>query len=291
MPVPEGQAPPRRHGAAQRPARPRPDPLGGRRAHRRGRAQGRLRPQAARLRAVDGVPGVRGRRAARRGVRGHPARQARAAGGASCRSRTPRVVGVAARRVGGRHAAAPARCAASTGEAAAALLSARARAVRAARRRARRLPRRRAQGDRRLRGRRARTPPTRPRSTTAAARTSSRRCWPPTSPARCCCDGPCERPGADGRRRGRARVARPRRSRSSPGASATPTRRSRGRCGGPGFELQRLIGTREPDERQLEVGRAALAEILRVEIGVETPVRYPIAAILRAAMPLQSTFQ
>ena len=26
-----------------------------------------------------------------------------------------------------------------------------------------------------------------------------------------------------------------------------------------------LIGTREPDERQLEVGRAALAEILRVE--------------------------
>ena len=33
----------------------------------------------------------------------------------------------------------------------------------------------------------------------------------------------------------------------------------------PGFELQRLIGTREPDERQLEVGRAALDEILRVE--------------------------
>ncbi|MGH2949712.1 MAG: DUF1385 domain-containing protein, partial [Solirubrobacteraceae bacterium] len=33
----------------------------------------------------------------------------------------------------------------------------------------------------------------------------------------------------------------------------------------PGFELQRVIGTREPDERQLEVGRAALGEILRVE--------------------------
>jgi uncharacterized protein YqhQ len=33
----------------------------------------------------------------------------------------------------------------------------------------------------------------------------------------------------------------------------------------PGFELQRIVGTREPDERQLEVGRAALAEILRVE--------------------------
>ncbi len=37
----------------------------------------------------------------------------------------------------------------------------------------------------------------------------------------------------------------------------------------PGFELQRAIGTREPDERQLEVGRAALAEILRAE-GVAT---------------------
>jgi uncharacterized protein YqhQ len=36
----------------------------------------------------------------------------------------------------------------------------------------------------------------------------------------------------------------------------------------PGFELQRAFGTREPDERQLEVGRAALAEILKVEDGV-----------------------
>ena len=33
----------------------------------------------------------------------------------------------------------------------------------------------------------------------------------------------------------------------------------------PGHELQRVLGTREPSERQLEVGRAALAEILRVE--------------------------
>ncbi len=33
----------------------------------------------------------------------------------------------------------------------------------------------------------------------------------------------------------------------------------------PGVEIQRLVGTREPDERQLDVGRAALAEILRVE--------------------------
>jgi uncharacterized protein YqhQ len=35
----------------------------------------------------------------------------------------------------------------------------------------------------------------------------------------------------------------------------------------PGFEIQRAVGTREPTEDQLEVGRAALAEILRVEDG------------------------
>jgi uncharacterized protein YqhQ len=33
----------------------------------------------------------------------------------------------------------------------------------------------------------------------------------------------------------------------------------------PGHELQRALGTREPDESQLDVGRAALAEILRAE--------------------------
>jgi uncharacterized protein YqhQ len=33
----------------------------------------------------------------------------------------------------------------------------------------------------------------------------------------------------------------------------------------PGHELQRVVGTREPTETQLEVGRAALTEILRVE--------------------------
>jgi uncharacterized protein YqhQ len=33
----------------------------------------------------------------------------------------------------------------------------------------------------------------------------------------------------------------------------------------PGYEIQRLIGTREPTPAQLEVGEAALAEILRVE--------------------------
>ena len=33
----------------------------------------------------------------------------------------------------------------------------------------------------------------------------------------------------------------------------------------PGYELQRLLGTREPSEAQIEVGQAALAEILRRE--------------------------
>jgi uncharacterized protein YqhQ len=33
----------------------------------------------------------------------------------------------------------------------------------------------------------------------------------------------------------------------------------------PGFALQRALGTREPDARQLEVGRAALSEILQAE--------------------------
>jgi hypothetical protein len=35
----------------------------------------------------------------------------------------------------------------------------------------------------------------------------------------------------------------------------------------PGHELQRAVGTREPDEAQLEVGRRAMEEILRVEQG------------------------
>jgi uncharacterized protein YqhQ len=33
----------------------------------------------------------------------------------------------------------------------------------------------------------------------------------------------------------------------------------------PGYEIQRLVGTREPTAEQLEVGRAAMDEILRVE--------------------------
>lgn len=35
----------------------------------------------------------------------------------------------------------------------------------------------------------------------------------------------------------------------------------------PGHEIQRVVGTREPDQEQLEVGRLAMEEILRVEAG------------------------
>jgi uncharacterized protein YqhQ len=34
----------------------------------------------------------------------------------------------------------------------------------------------------------------------------------------------------------------------------------------PGFEMQRLFATREPTPEQLEVGRVAMAEILRLEL-------------------------
>ncbi len=37
----------------------------------------------------------------------------------------------------------------------------------------------------------------------------------------------------------------------------------------PGYEIQRLVGTREPTEEQIEVGQAALAEILRRETDPE----------------------
>ena len=63
------------------------------------------------------------------------------------------------------------------------------------------------------------------------------------------------------------------RSRSSPGRERHADSPVTSALKRPGYELQRLIGTREPDERQLEVGRAALAEILRVEdrTRVQTP--------------------
>ena len=46
----------------------------------------------------------------------------------------------------------------------------------------------------------------------------------------------------------------------------------------PGHEIQRLAGTREPTAEQLEVGRAALDEILRVEGAAEATGPSPIAS-------------
>jgi uncharacterized protein YqhQ len=37
----------------------------------------------------------------------------------------------------------------------------------------------------------------------------------------------------------------------------------------PGYEIQRVVGTREPSDEQLDVGKAALEEILRVEQAAE----------------------
>ena len=67
-------------------------------------------------------------------------------------------------------------------------------------------------------------------------------------------------------------------SRSSRGASATPRRAPRALLRRPGFAIQRLVGTREPDERQLEVGRAALDEILprRIELGSRPQAERPL---------------
>jgi len=48
--------------------------------------------------------------------------------------------------------------------------------------------------------------------------------------------------------------------------SGTPLARALRR---PGHELQRAVGTREPDDAQLEVGRLAMEEILRVEGGAD----------------------
>ena len=70
-----------------------------------------------------------------------------------------------------------------------------------------------------------------------------------------------------GRSRGRRSGSRARRSRPrcSPGASAIPRPPRPAAFHRPGHEIQRLIATKEPTPEQLEVGVAALREILRVE--------------------------
>ena len=56
----------------------------------------------------------------------------------------------------------------------------------------------------------------------------------------------------------------------------------------PGFEIQRAVGTREPTAEQLEVGTAALAEILRVEGGEVGVAMATEAAAVRGSTPRSS---
>ncbi len=60
-------------------------------------------------------------------------------------------------------------------------------------------------------------------------------------------------------------------SRCSPGPSATPDSPAARALKRPGYEIQRLFGTREPDEDQLEVGRAALPRSCGSRTGSPTP--------------------
>ena len=215
-----------------------------------------------RLRAADGIPGVRG--VARLGEamaviplvkRGLPEAQAAVPGPVRARRRGGRVAR--------RHAAAPARARRGGRGRRGRDLASSPRCSRCA---AASWPPTTASSTRRSAPTRptTTTPATRRRSTSAAARTSWRRCSPPTSPARCCCGAPSS---------GRARSPGGAVALASTAAAVevfawcernAETRAARA-LKRPGFEIQRLVGTREPDERQLEVGRAALAEILRVE--------------------------
>ena len=74
-----------------------------------------------------------------------------------------------------------------------------------------------------------------------------------------------EQPGPAGPRRASASAAPRSRSRCSPGAIATTAPRSPRPSTRPGREIQRHLATKEPTAEQLEVGIAALAEILRAE--------------------------
>jgi len=96
------------------------------------------------------------------------------------------------------------------------------------------------------------------------ARISWRRCSPRISRApRCCAGSWSARPPHTAPRSRWPRSAWP--WRSSPGPSGTPPARPRVRCGCPATSCSASSGTREPTETQLEVSRAALEEILRVE--------------------------
>ena len=239
-PTTQTSPPARRDGAAQRPARPRPDALGrgGPRARRRDRASPRA--QAARGGRVTRSPA----RAASPGS----ARRSRSSRSSSAPCREARLpfqdAPVSA------HAPVPARRHALRRRAARTRGEARGRGSRCARAFA-------------LRGgelasyhgvehkaiaayeQATTTPRMPPRSTTAADRTWSRRCSPPTSPASPLLRRVGRAPAPLAAPRSRwPRSASP--SRSSPGPSGTPRPRRRGPAPARATSSSALIGTREP---------------------------------------------
>ena len=252
----------RRHGAAQRAAGARPDALGRRRAHRRGRRQGRVGPQAAAAGGRSRARRARRRRASAEAFAVIPLVK-RALPEARLPFQDAGVVAVAAgaslggtllrRRVRG-----------AGGEAAAAAISL-VPALFA------------------LRGgdlaayhgveHKAIAAYEADDEDAADAAKEHERCGShlvaPMLAANLAGHGAAAPGGGEarpgGRRRGRARLHRRRRRGVRVDGAQRRARRSPAPSSGPGFEIQRLVGTREPDERQLEVGRAALAEILRVE--------------------------
>ena len=266
---------------AQRPARARPDALGRRRA----RADGASGSPRAASRGCAPPTACRACAACCASARPMPSSRSSSA---ACREarlpfQHPSVRGRHARRHRRRRACSSAASAAAWRRGRRRARLPRARAVHPARRRGRPVPRGRAQGDRRLRaGRRGRRR-RRPRSTSAAARTSSRPMMASNVAGNAAAAPRARAPERDRQRRRRAGLHGRRRRGCSPGASATTTRARRARPARPGFAIQRAVGTREPDERQLEVGRAALDEILRAEgAGVADPIR-PAADDLRLA--------
>ena len=250
-----GEAPPRRHGAAQRAAGARPDALGGRGAHAGRRDQGRVGPQAAARRRArsSACPALRGVAKLAEAMAVIPLVKS-ALPEAKLPMQDARTLGAMGAVVADRARDPPRRARARTAgrEAAVALLSVAPGAARAAPGRA---------GRRGTASSTSRSPPTsrtaRPQRRGEGARPlrlapgradavddGRRHAWPRAGRA-------CKGPAVDGAiALGSMAVAVEIfgwSERHSGSALARALRR-------PGHELQRAVGTREPDEAQLEVG-------------------------------------
>ena len=258
------QAPPRRDGAAQRAARARPDALG--RGRPRAGRDDRAPPPGAKPRftALDGVPGLRGVARLGEAMAVIPLVKTRAARGAAAvpageRRRAPR----RARPIGAGVLRRRARGSVGAEVGAAALVGPARRSSRCAA---------------------ASSPPTTAPSTRRSARTSRRhrgphqgarplrlatswrRCSPRTSPGVALLKSVDREADAAGQRRGRGRVARRRRRGVRAGPSATPdTARRAGAAASRPRAAARASARASRPPTQLEVGRAALDEILRAE--------------------------